>query len=205
MSEFAAPGNGTAAVDYASAILQAEQDPQRLEQLYQSARAARAAGRFGDALAARYREAPDNLLYAAWYYRLNAPVQERRTRAGNWNLAIPLSIVLGLVLWSLSDPSLTLAHNIPLLAVVWAPIIAAFLLAFLALASRTHFVATAVAVVALAAVTAYAIAMVTRDQGSSAETYSTLLLLHLPLLAGCAAGFGLLGWGSTAVDRFGFL
>jgi hypothetical protein len=206
MSDFAAPG-GTAMPDpdYESAIRSAEHDPQRLEQLYQSARQARAAGRFGEALNNRYREVPDNLLYAAWYYRLNLPAQERPARAGNWNLAIPLSIVLGLVLWSLSDSSLTLPHNIPLLAVLWAPLIAVFLIAFLALTSRKHLAATGIAVVLLAAVTAYALVEVTRGQGTSSETYSTLLLLHLPLLAGCAIGFALLGWGSSALDRFGFL
>lgn len=209
MSEFAAPGTGSgmaaADVDYDAAIRAAERDPQRLEQLYQSAREAHAAGRFADAINARYREAPDNLLYAAWYYRLNLPARERRVLAGNWNLAISLSIVLGLALWALSGNSLTLAHNIPLLAVVWAPITAVFLIAFLALSSRRHLVATGVAVALLAAVTAYAIAMVQRGEGASGETYSVLLLLHLPLLAGCAVGFALLGWGSSAVDRFGFL
>lgn len=205
MSDFAAPGSGAAPMDYESAIRSAEHDPEQLERLYQAARAAHAAGRFSEALNRRYQEAPDNLLYAAWYYRLNLPAQERTTRVTNWNLAISLSVVLGLILWVLSDTSLTLAHNIPVLAVVWAPIIAIFLIAFLALTSRKHLVATGAAVVLLAAVTGYAVYEVANGQGANADTYSILLLLHLPLLAGCAVGVSLLGWGSSALDRFGFL
>lgn len=192
-------------MDYETAIRAAEHDPQRLEQLYQSARDARAIGPFSEALNNRYREAPDNLLYAAWYYRLNLSVQEKPARAVNWNLAIALSIVLGLVLWSLSDITFALPDNIPLLAMLWAPIIAVFLIAFQALTSRKHLVATGVAVLLLAAVTAYGLFIVARGQGASSQTYNVLLVLHLPLLAACAVGVALLGWGSSALDRFGFL
>jgi hypothetical protein len=198
-------GGGTATMDYASAIHAAAHDPQQLEQLYQSAREARAGERFGEALRAQYRESPDNLLFAAWYYRLNPPAQAQPGRAGNWNVAIPLSIVLGLVLWSLSDFSLTVAFGIPLLSVLWAPITAVFLIAYLALASRKHLFAAGIAVVAVVAITAYVLAMASRAHTGTLETYLTLMLLHLPLLAACAVGFALLGWGSSALDRFGFL
>ncbi|HEY7835126.1 MAG TPA: hypothetical protein VIG30_16235, partial [Ktedonobacterales bacterium] len=59
------------ATDYLTAIRAAARDPERLEQLYQTARRAHEVSRFTADLNAVYAEAPDSLLYAAWHYRLS--------------------------------------------------------------------------------------------------------------------------------------
>jgi hypothetical protein len=195
--------------DYAGAIRAAAGDPRRLEELYRAARGARQGGRFADAVRAAHRDAPDDLLYAAWYYRLEhgAMDEGRAGLAASWRLAAPLSVALGAVLWLLSAPALTLARGVPLLVIVWAPITALFLIGFLAPASRRHVRASALAGGALIAVTGYALApaLGQLDGGPAGQDHLLLLALHLPLLAGAAVGVSVLGWGSSARDRFGFL
>jgi hypothetical protein len=53
-------------------IRAAEADPQKLEALYQAARQQGETEAFRSALTALHENAPDNLLYAAWYYRLQS-------------------------------------------------------------------------------------------------------------------------------------
>ncbi len=51
-----------------------------------------------------YNEEPDNLLYAAWHYRLAHSLADRLDEWRiAWAWAIPLAIVNGLLLWWLSD------------------------------------------------------------------------------------------------------
>lgn len=211
---------GEAGPDYVATIRDAHSDPRRLEAVYQSALGARAAGQFTAALGALYQEFPNNLLYAAWYYRLQgaegtaamgtAAVVETQAHAGhasgtNWRLAIPLSVGLALVFWALSDPTLEFVRGVPYLAVLWAPLAALFLIAFLALATRRSYVQAAVAIVGIAALTAYIMVETPHSDPLGTQSYLALMLLDLPLLAGCAVGVALLGWGSSAADRFGFL
>src|SRR5579872_3052631 len=104
------PPSAFPTLDYLAAIHDAHSDPARLEALYQGARGAgiSAADRFREALLASYREFPGNPLYAAWFYRLQqapaAAVGARHASPANWSLAVPISIVLGLVYFALSDP-----------------------------------------------------------------------------------------------------
>jgi hypothetical protein len=86
-------------MDYQNEIRTANSDPQKLEQLYLAAKNEGQSKSFQSALLACYEEAPHNLLYAAWYYRLqqtdSAP--EKTHRGINWALAVPLSILTGLI------------------------------------------------------------------------------------------------------------
>lgn len=210
MSELApssGSGSGLALEDYGSAVREWRSNPEQLETLYQSALDAHAGDRFAAAVRASFAETPDNLLFAAWYYRLQrATGGEATTRhAGDWKLAVPLSVALGLVLWALSDPQLQLPGHIPMLAMLWAPVTALFLIGYLAASARRHVVRSAITVAALTVVTAYVLWAAQQVPDNTQQTYLTLMLAHLPLLAACAIGLALLGWGSAALDRFAFL
>jgi hypothetical protein len=102
-------------------IQAASSNPEALELAYQRARRAKEEAAFREALQVCYERAPDNLLYAAWYYRLRQAGQEHE-RAANWKLAVPLSIVLGIIFWLLSGERLELPGQVPYLAIAWSPV-----------------------------------------------------------------------------------
>lgn len=193
--------------DFGSAVRESRSNPEQLETLYQSALDAHAGDRFAAAVRASYTETPDNLLFAAWYYRLQRATggEAAARHAGDWKLAVPLSVVLGLVLWAISDPQWQLPHHIPLLAMLWAPVTALFLIGYLAASARRHFVRSALVVAVLTVATAYVLWAAQQIPSATQQTYLTLMVAHLPLLAACAIGLALLGWGSSARDRFAFL
>jgi hypothetical protein len=201
------PAFDGAAASYLSNIRAAQADPQQLEHVYQGARRAQATDRFAADLLTCYRESPDNLLYAAWFYRLQGSAHEDRHAGigGHWKLAVPLSVALGLVLWLTSDPSWLLARGIPYLALLGAPIVGTFIIAFLAFSAQRHYVRSALAVAALAGATAYALLVTPRGGSAGSSSYLTLMVAHLPLLAGSAVGGAVLGWRSSAKERLAFL
>src|SRR5690606_29393741 len=85
-------------MEFDGEIRAAESNPQQLEEIYQVARQSDQIGTFRNALIARYEAAPDNVLLAAWYYRLENGAEDARksARQTNWLIAVPLSIVTGL-------------------------------------------------------------------------------------------------------------
>lgn len=211
--ELSQPANGAnlavgAPTDYLSAIRAAARDPQRLEQLYQSARRAHEVSRFTTDLNAVFQGAPDNLLFAAWHYRLSEGATGGRL-SREWMLAIGMSVALGVLLWLLSDPNLVLLGGAPILAIVGAPIISLFIMDFLALAARRMPLRLWLVAAALAAVTAYVVVIavvVVPPRGTSfANGLLILMALHVPLLAWAALGLAVLGWRSSARNRFAFL
>lgn len=212
--ELSQPANGAnlaasaPSTDYLSALRAASRDPERLEQFYQSARRAHEMGLFTASMNTMYQEAPDNLLYAAWHFRL----QERTsgTRVSRvWAIAIGMSVALGVVLWLLSDPALVLMGGAPLLAILAGPIIAFFVMDFLALAARTWTLRLWLVAAAVAAFTAYVVVIVVQiipPRGIPfVNGYLILMALHVPVLAWAALGIAVLGWRSTARNRFAFL
>ncbi|HLZ22161.1 MAG TPA: hypothetical protein VKQ30_08570 [Ktedonobacterales bacterium] len=193
------------APSYLDVIRAEARNPERLEQVYQTARKERKAGQFATDMAVCHTEAPENVLYAAWYYRLRAEADEHAGRlAANWRLAVPLSVALGLAFWLLSDPHWMLAGNIPLLALLWMPLTALALIWFLAVSARQHYVWPAGASIGVVAVTAYVLAIASARL-APAQQYLTLMVAHVPLLAAVAIGLCVLGWASSATNRFAFL
>jgi hypothetical protein len=189
-----------------TAIQAAARDPQRLEQLYADARRAKETERFVAELEARYQQVPDNVLFAAWHYRLQqATRDESALRNANWKLAVPLSVGLGLVFWLLSDPSWMLADHAPVLALLWMPITALFLIWFLTLTARRGYMRALLLSVGLAAVTAYVLLVAPLRGNATERGYFDLMILHVPLLAATAIGLAVLGWASSATNRFAFL
>jgi hypothetical protein len=63
------------AIPYLSAIQTASANPEQLERLYQSAREAHETASFTRAMLLSADSEPVNLLYSAWYYRLQQPAE----------------------------------------------------------------------------------------------------------------------------------
>ncbi|HEY7350763.1 MAG TPA: hypothetical protein VH599_20805 [Ktedonobacterales bacterium] len=189
---------------YGELIRAAQNAPEQLEHLYQAARRAHRAGQFAQDINALYQESSENVLYAAWHYRLQQSTQEEWfSRIGsNWRLAILMSVLLGLILWGLSDPSLVI-NAIPYLAFIGAPIIALFLTSFFFIITRHNTARLATALLGLVGFTVYVLVMVSRLD--AANDYLPLAFLHLVLLAWGTIAIYLAGWRFPTRDTFAFL
>jgi hypothetical protein len=178
-----------------------------MEALYQAALQAGNGDDFRLALEACYQESPDNTLYAAWHYRLQAAqVQPARPTPGvNWKLAVPLSIATGLVFWGLSDFDLLFLDHLPYLAFLWAPIATLFALAFLAFTSQRQYRRSLLAGSALCLASVYVLLISPGQGGNYRRFYLDLMAIHLPLLCWIALGTSVLQRGSNSQDKFAFL
>ncbi len=184
---------------YLQDIRAGHNDPRRLEDLYQAARRENASDEFKADLLACHAESPDNVLYAAWYYRLEA--SQPGGPSVNWKLAIPLSLIAGLVFATLSNSRFDFPDHMPYLALVWAPIGACFVIAFLAGAGRAFrqawppIVGLLVAGIYVTLLTALA----------ARESYQALMAIHLPLVALVGVALNVLGPRSDPQNRFALL
>jgi len=193
---------------YLSAIQSASMNPKLLEELYQAAQRENAANEFKADLSACYEKSPANLLYAAWYYRLQqipAEPQEKPRKSINWKLAVPLSFLTGLALWALSDTRLVYVQDLPYLFVYWAPVATLFALCFLALSAKTNSRRFLWIGIALAVACVYVLLLAPGQGPQYQQRYLELMTIHLPLLSWIALGLSLLGWRSTPDSRFAFL
>jgi hypothetical protein len=204
-SSDSSPGAPRAGHDdtYVDAVRRSAGDPELLEQLYQGARGSGESRVFAAAIATVRQESPANLLYGAWYYRLRQPIADAQPgRLGaTWRWVVPISILLGAAFWLLSDPSLKLADNIPLLALLAAPLTGLALVIFLAGAGHRGYLNAQVAGVVLLGLIGYVLGVASM----AGTTGLTRILLHVPLLAWGAIGLAALGWRSAARERFAFL
>jgi hypothetical protein len=184
-------------------IHQKQNDPQGLEQLYRQAQQQKSTDDFSLALQAAYAEAPDNPLYAAWYYRLQAAVEV--TRQILWKYAIPLSVLCGLIIWFLSDEKFTFVDDLPLFMLLAAPVAALAVLAFLSLAYRKNLLLALGLSLGLIAFTAYALLLVPGMPSYSQLQAATLMLIHLPVLSLAAVGIYLTGLRADPQRCFAFV
>jgi len=190
-------------------IQAAKMDPNKLERLYQSAQKEGQAEVFQSALLACYEDDPGNLLYAAWFYRFQQTVEAagEPRRVVNWALAIPLSILTGLIFWALSDfESLMYLDHLPVLALWWSPIATMTALIFMTITAKNNQVRAVALGLGLIAVTVYAM-LVAPGLGVPWKTnyYLDLAAIHIPLLCWIALGISVLGFNSKVEDRFAFL
>ena len=196
-------------MDLTTEIREAGTNPQKLEQLFQTASRDGRSDEFHSALLARHTESPDNLLYSAWFYRLQqvngGPTTSRR--GVNWTTAVPLSLLTALVFWLLSDFNLWfLADETPQLVLWWAPAAAIGALAFLTLTVKTNAKRAAALGAGLLAAAAYAMFLAsTQATGWRQSQYIVLAAIHIPLLCWGGLGIWTLGLRSGAHDRFAFL
>jgi hypothetical protein len=186
---------------YLQEIQAASSDPETLERTYQRARRQKEEAAFREALQACYEGAPDNVLYAAWTYRLRQEGQEP-DRAVNWKLAVPLSILLGGIFWLLSARLFGLPEELPYLAVAWSPIATCFVIAFLAVTSGKQIKRAVIVSIGLLMALLYVTLFVELQQR---EHYRLLMTLHLPLVAWIGCGLYVLGLRSDRRDRFAFV
>jgi hypothetical protein len=193
---------------YQADIQAASTQPQLLEELYQTAQRENGASEFKADMLACYESKPDNLLFAAWYYRLQqatAQSPEKKRKSINWILAVPLGILTGLIFWSLSDARLELVNHIPYLFVLWAPVATIFALCFLVFSAKTHYRRLIAIGIPLAVLVCYAVLISLGQRSEFQQRYLELMIVHLPLISWVGIGLCLLGWKSTMQARFAFL
>ncbi len=187
------------------AVLGAGADgPRQMEAAYQRALKANCAQSFSAEVERRFAAAPDDVLLAAWHYRLaeNASAQGEGRRVP-WRLAVPLAALISLVYMALASAAFDLpVGGPPFLLLAWAPVGACALILYLALASgkdrRCLWIAAP-----LLALLVYATWFAAADQGL--QQYRILMILHLPLAAWAAVGLYVLGRSLDDRDRFAFI
>jgi hypothetical protein len=193
-------------VNYQTLIQEASTDAQRLETIYRSASQAGDEVAFSEAVHARYAEEPDNLLYAAWHFRLSESIGAIQKHVVDWWLAILLSIPGALIFWVLSDVERFRNHQVPLLALIIGPLSAILIMTFLNLAGQRVWSRLASISLGLAAFVTYAIVAVPWLANEPlAKQYGELMMLHLPLLAGGGICLFVLWNNDTPDNRFAFL
>ncbi len=188
---------------YREEIDSARAAPERLERLFQSALKEKREAEFSADLIACHRAAPGNLLYAAWFHRLQAAAAESPSgrRKTNWKLALPLSLAAGLTMWLLSDERLVYQpEQLPYLAQLAAPILTAFAMAFLSATSKRGAGRAFWTSAGLAVAVAYVMLLSPEN-----EHYRLVMVLHLFLLSWAAVGFSVTGRGAPTCARFAFL
>ncbi len=194
---------------FIQSIRDAQSEPQQMETLYQSALQQKATAEFTSDLIFCYKENRDDLLLAAWYYRLqsspSAEIEPARKPA-NWKLAVPLAIVTGLAFWLISGDQFTFPQNkLPHLVLLWAPLATLGILAYMTLTSGNNPRRALWIGAGLMAAAIYTFVMVGFIGDKYREHYQLLGAIHLALLAWVGVGIYVLGFGSPPPQRFAFL
>lgn len=192
---------------YIEAIREAGADPRQLETLFQAARQENRVEAFAADLETCYREDADNLLYAAWHYRLEAAAREEKaSRSGiNWRLALPVSIAAGLTLWLLSEPKLQIMFNHQILSLYLLPIGMLFALAFVALGSGRRDRRDVLLGIGVIAAGLYLPLIASAHDIVYQGHYADLAWVHLPILTWAAVGICALNFSASPQERFAFL
>ncbi|MFZ2488802.1 MAG: hypothetical protein WAZ19_11825 [Anaerolineae bacterium] len=191
--------------------------PEAMELAYQQARKEGNEQAFTAAVASSYAQNSDNLLLAAWHYRLLHAATKVKERVIAWNWALPLGILNGLLLWALSDdqrfnlrilnPLTGDSHTlIPLIALLAVPISAWFITLFLTAVGNKRWSRVALAAVILALSAGYVLLLHAQIWPRLfQEQYLALMVLHLGLLGWAAVGFTALARPRDAENRLAFL
>jgi hypothetical protein len=202
---------------YLSTVLRNASNPEELELSYQQAVKAGAEAAFAEAIESGYAQAGDNLLLAAWHYRLAYAMARAKGRVIAWGWALPLGLLNGLLLWILSDDqrfNIKVANPLtgemvtflPLVALLAAPISAMVISLFLTAAGQQRWGRSLAVTLGLAAGAAYVLLLFPRIWPRVfQEQYLGLMVLHLGLLAWAAVGMVALGRRGDAENRFAFL
>jgi len=182
-------------------------DPERLEQLYQSAQKDGQTELFQSLISTSFEEEPENLLFAAWFYRLQHITLVEKKASINWILAIPLGILTGLIFWLLSDvDNLVYLDHLPYLILWWSPVATMSALLFLSFTAKKNQVRAVLLGLGLCSITAYAMLVAPGlDVPWKINHYLDLAAIHIPLLCWVALGISVLGFKSSEEDRFAFL
>lgn len=204
-------------MSYLETIRRLGGDAEQLELTYQDAAKSGHGAAFAEAIDASRDEAPDNLLYAAWHYRLAYAAARAKTRVIAWNWALPLAVLNGLILWLLSDDqrfTVQVANPLtgqeydvlPAVALLAAPISAAIIVLFLTVAGSRRWGRALAVVLGLGVASAYVLLLFPRiGPRVFQEQYLSLMVLHLALLAWAGVGVAVLVGHRDAENSFAFL
>ena len=189
-------------MNYVQAIQASANNAKALEDLYQAARRDRQTGEFAADLRTCQQASPDNVLYAAWYYRFLAQPEQAESRSINWQAAVPLGAVVGIIFAVLANSRFSLPRHAPFLVYAWAPTSTCFIIAFLMITARQNQKRAWSVIAGLIAIGAYVTLFITL---TNREQYELLMVLHLPLLAWIGTGAFVLGTRPDPQNRFAFL
>lgn len=194
-------------MEYLIDIQQNHNNPEGLEALYQFSRKEHAETAFKTALFTSYEQDPGNVLYAAWYYRLSQVEEEveKPEHGINWRIAIPLALLTGLIFWGLSADELQLLDQIPVLALVGAPLAALAIIAFLFLGGQRAKMPAVWTGLALVALPGYVYLIHPTMPTFLQETYLTMAIFHIALLSWVGIGWSVLGRGADENARLAFI
>lgn len=201
-------------VNYTEALQKIAGDAQAMETLFRSAQQSKEESAFSKAADELYTNEPHNLLYAAWHYRF----QEDETTAANplaslvsnrlvWQTALILSVINGLLFWLLSDmQKVVVFSKVPLLLVVWAPIYAIVITAFMVFAGKYPLLRWILLAVGLALAAGYVTGVTWWYRADTTDNpVIILMLIHLPALALYATGYFVLRDENSPLARFAAL
>jgi hypothetical protein len=202
-------------------------NPEAFERAYRQAVQDGAEASFTEAVEAGYAGARDNLLLAAWHYRLalGGAAARVKGRVIAWGWALPLGVLNGLLLWLLSDDqrfSIQVTNPLtgraitlmPAVALLAAPISAAVIALFLTGAGGRRWGRVLAVVAGLAASAAYVLLLFPQIWPRQfQEQYLSLMVLHLGLLSWAAVGIvalarhraGAVTVRADSENRFAFL
>ena len=195
-------------MDYLTEIRAHAQEPQQIEDLYQNAQKEGQANEFEKAIQTCFETDPQNLFFAAWYYRLKKALPaspEKSKGISIWLLALPLAVLNGLVFWALSDANYLFIGQVPYIILLGAPIAALFMIAFLTWASGRGIKYALAAGGGLIALSGYVLLIVPTQPTWYQEPSTILMMIHLALIAWVGVGISILGFRSTFEERFPFL
>ncbi|MCS7285924.1 MAG: hypothetical protein RMK30_01155 [Anaerolineae bacterium] len=196
-------------MDYKEEIYRNLDNPEGLEKIYRQALKNGEAGLFAEAIESLFSTYPQNLLLAAWHYRLREETVvgavPGRTPL-HWFLAVLLAIPNGLIFWWLSDFRLMARQFQPLFIIYWAPIAAAFILLYLFFNRRQFPRRLALVLVALAFISfwVYWADFLIKEE-IFWKQYLTLGAIHLIFLSWAAIGLYVLKEQYDVESRFAFL
>jgi hypothetical protein len=190
-------------------------DAEQLEQVYRAARDAGATDAFKQAIDDSYTKAPENLLYAAWFYRLKDTVAQAKGYAVAWAWVVPLAVINALLFWWLSDDRFAIMIEgfrgtertfAPVIVLLAASLTAVFVLIYLTAIGHKRWRLSALIGISLLAAGVYA--LLTYPQTGTVpfqQQYLTLMVIHLPLLAWLGVGAFLIARHRDPANRFSFL
>ncbi len=203
---------------YTELIRESGRDPARLEEMYQESVHAQTDVGFAAALQEIYTQEPDNLLYAAWHYRLASAASALAAGAAAeaarhipWLLAVALAAANGVLLWLLSDTSmfkirLESGMEVPYFLLLWGPLAGAFVLAYLARTGALTWPWWGILAAALGVSAAYGLTTYVLVGGAAVqEQYVILAVLQIAVIAWTCVGIGVLHGLGDSESRFAFL
>jgi len=192
-------------------------DAEQLEHVYRAARQAGETDAFKQAIDDSRASAPENLLYAAWFHRLEYATEQAKDFVVAWAWVIPLALINGLLFWWLSDdqrfmielagpPFVAGDDFLPVIGLLAAPISATLVLVYLTVVGQRDWRLSALIGVILASASAYV--LLTFPQTGTQpfqQQYLTLMMMHVPLLAWAGVGASVIAEHRDQRNRLAFL